>query len=120
MSEEDKEDLFKADGMKRERDRGGKRGSFVERSWRRRRPPASPGVWCLKVYDIISGPDRWQGSGVSPAAGGSPLSPLTERCVCVCVCTSVRVFVYAMGRETMPMQGAIEAELRSLRRDTEE
>ena len=30
----------------------------------------SEGVWCLKVYDIISGPDRWQGSGVSPAAGG--------------------------------------------------
>ena len=39
-------------------------------------PPGKPrclvseGVWCLKVYDIISGPDRWQGSGVSPAAGG--------------------------------------------------
>ena len=31
-------------------------------------PPGKPrclvseGVWCLKVYDIISGPDRWQGS----------------------------------------------------------
>ena len=30
----------------------------------------SEGVWCVKVYDIISRPDRWQGSGVSPAAGG--------------------------------------------------
>ena len=53
---------------------------ITSRPWRRRRPPAAPpgkprclvseGVWCLKVYDIISGPDRWQGSGVSPATGG--------------------------------------------------
>ena len=34
-------------------------------------PPGKPrclvseGVECLKVFDIISGPDRWQGSGVS-------------------------------------------------------
>ena len=38
-------------------------------------PPGKPRCWvsegvCLKVYDIISGPDRWQGSGVSPGAGG--------------------------------------------------
>jgi len=30
----------------------------------------SEGVECLKVFDIISGPDRWQRSGVPPAAGG--------------------------------------------------
>jgi hypothetical protein len=35
-------------------------------------PPGKPrclvfeSVECLKVFDIISGPDRWQGSGVSP------------------------------------------------------
>ena len=28
-------------------------GRLGERSWRRRRPPASPGVWCLEVYDIL-------------------------------------------------------------------
>ena len=44
------------------------------------RPPTSAGVWCLnveclKVFDIISGPDRWQGSGVSPSAGGKNVWP---------------------------------------------
>ena len=42
-------------------------------------PPGKPRCWvsegveCLKVFDIISGPDRWQGSGVSPAAGGEKI-----------------------------------------------
>ena len=49
---------------------------FIRTSMAPAAPPGKPrclvseGVWCLKVYDIISGPDRWQGSGVSPAAGG--------------------------------------------------
>ena len=46
------------------------------------------GVWCLKVYDIISGPDRWHGSGVSPAAGGENFwaffSP-SKHTICVCI-----------------------------------
>ena len=57
-------------------------------SWRRRRPPASRGVWCLKVYDIISGPDRWQGSGVSPAAGGENFWAFffpSKHTICVCI-----------------------------------
>ena len=54
----------------------------------------SEGVECLKVFDIISGPDRWQRSGVPPAAGGKKklglFSPLkTYIPVCVCSCTSV-------------------------------
>jgi hypothetical protein len=48
----------------------------------------SEGVWCLKVYDIISGPDRWQGCGVSPAAGGEKIwaffSP-SKHIICVCI-----------------------------------
>jgi hypothetical protein len=31
--------------------------------WRRGRPHTSPGVECLKVFDIISGPDRGWGPG---------------------------------------------------------
>ena len=42
----------------------------------------SEGVWCLKVYDIISGPDRWQGSGFSPAAGGENFWAFFSPCIC--------------------------------------
>jgi len=57
--------------------------------------PASPGVWCLKVHDIISGPDRWQGSGVSPAAGGKKIwaffSP-SKHTICV------YIYIYTQTR----------------------
>ena len=56
----------------------------------------SEGVWCLKVYDIISGPDRWQGSGVSPAAGGQNFwaffSP-SKHTICVCINIYIYVFI---------------------------
>jgi hypothetical protein len=33
-------------------------------------PPGKPRCMVSEGDDIISGPDRWQGSGVSPAGGG--------------------------------------------------
>ena len=66
-------------------------------------PPGKPrclvseGVWCLKVYDIISGPDRWQGSGVSPAAGGkffwAFFSPSKHA---ICVCIYIYIYMYIL------------------------
>ena len=65
----------------------------------KRRCLVSQGVECLKVFDIISGPDRWQGSGVSPAGGGriflSLFVPLHIR---VIVCACVRVCVCVLAR----------------------
>ena len=52
------------------------RGVYACASMAPAAPPGKPRCWvsegvsCLKVFDMISGPDRWQGSGVSPAAGG--------------------------------------------------
>ena len=57
----------------------------------------SEGVWCLKVYDIISGPDRWQGSGFSPAAGGENFwaffSP-SKHTICVCIYTYIHIYTH--------------------------
>ena len=57
-------------------------------------PPGKPrcwvseGVWCLKVYDIISGPDRWQGSGVPrPAEAGFFLHY-------ICICMYIYIYIY--------------------------
>ena len=87
----------------------------------------SSGVWCLEVYDIISGPDRWQGSGVSPAAGGenfwaffSPqniLFPLKTYYVCVYTYTymyvnSVRKICYL--REDVLVMAGMKVMLRLL------
>ena len=84
--ERERKERGEEEERKRRRREGKEKESSLSRSWRRRRPPASPGVWCLKVYDIISGPDRWQGSGVSPAAGGENFwaffSPSKQLCVC--------------------------------------
>ena len=51
----------------------------------------SEGIWCLKVYDIISGPDRWQGSGYTcplchytHISTSAPLSFIISICVCMC------------------------------------
>ena len=74
----------------------------------KRRCLVSEGVWCLKVFDIIPGPDRWQGSGVSPAAGGkknwaffSP-SKHTYMCVCVCVCVCTHTHGHGMHYTWIP------------------
>ena len=57
----------------------------------KRRCMVSEGVWCLKVYDIISGPDRWQGSGYTcplchytHISTSAPLSFIISICMCMC------------------------------------
>jgi len=73
------------------------------------------GVWCLKVYDIISGPDRWQGSGVSPAAGGEKFwaffSPSKHT---ICVCIYIYIYLYIPGLVQVEHKYRVMLTMRSL------
>ena len=59
-------------------------------------PPGKPRCMVSEGDDIISGPDRWQGSGVSPAAGGKKIwaffSPSKQLYVCVYTYTYICIY----------------------------
>jgi len=58
-------------------------------------------VWCLKVYDIISGPDRWQGSGFPRPAEAKKIwvffSP-SKHTICVCIYIYIYTYVHMHTR----------------------